>query len=59
MSEHDIPARDRLVLAWVAKVSRSLVDLHDPVLSRNAGPDADVPIPRGDEPLDDVATWRW
>src|SRR5882757_3527409 len=25
-SDHDIPAQDRLVLAWVAKASRPLVD---------------------------------
>jgi hypothetical protein len=30
----EIPAEDRLVLAWVAKASRPLVDLHDPVLAR-------------------------
>ena len=29
-----VPAEDRLVLAWVAKASRPLVDLHDPVLAR-------------------------
>ncbi|WP_188281803.1 hypothetical protein [Streptomyces sp. CBMA29] len=34
-SEHDIPARERLVLAWVAKASRPLVDLHDPVVARS------------------------
>jgi integrase len=34
-SEHDIPARDRLVLAWVAKASRPLVDFHDPVVARS------------------------
>ncbi|MFF3247044.1 hypothetical protein ACFYWY_25690 [Streptomyces sp. NPDC002870] len=28
------PAEDRLVLQWVAKASRSLVDLYDPVLAR-------------------------
>ena len=27
-------AQDRLVLQWVAKASRPLVDLHDPVLAR-------------------------
>lgn len=28
-------AEDRLVLQWVAKASRPLVDLHDPVLARD------------------------
>jgi hypothetical protein len=28
--EREIPAEDRLVLAWVAKASAPLVDLHDP-----------------------------
>lgn len=30
----EIPAQDRLVLAWVAKASRPLIDLHDPVVAR-------------------------
>ncbi|WP_405722004.1 site-specific integrase [Streptomyces sp. NBC_01537] len=30
----EMPAEDRLVLQWVAKASRPLVDLHDPVLAR-------------------------
>ncbi|MFZ3500374.1 tyrosine-type recombinase/integrase [Streptomyces sp. 5.8] len=29
------PAEDRLVLQWVAKASRPLVDLHDPILARD------------------------
>ncbi|MFF4361662.1 hypothetical protein [Streptomyces sp. NPDC001604] len=31
----EMPAQDRLVLQWVAKASRPLVDLHDPVLARD------------------------
>ncbi|MEU9246901.1 hypothetical protein [Streptomyces sp. NPDC048385] len=30
-----MPVEDRLVLQWVAKASRPLVDLHDPVLARD------------------------
>ena len=30
----EIPAQDRLVLAWVAKASRPLVDLYDPAVAR-------------------------
>ncbi|WP_169317203.1 tyrosine-type recombinase/integrase [Actinacidiphila oryziradicis] len=33
-SEEEIPAQDRLALAWVAKASRPLVDPHDPALAR-------------------------
>lgn len=31
----EMPAQDRLVLQWVAKASRPLVDLQDPVLARD------------------------
>ncbi|MFE1246804.1 tyrosine-type recombinase/integrase [Streptomyces sp. NPDC058741] len=31
----EMSAQDRLVLQWVAKASRPLVDLHDPVLARD------------------------
>src|SRR5438128_22016 len=31
----EMPAQDRLVLQWVAKAFRPLVDLHDPVLARD------------------------
>ncbi|WP_328829035.1 site-specific integrase [Streptomyces sp. NBC_00252] len=31
----EMPAQDRLVLQWVAKASRPLVDLNDPVLARD------------------------
>lgn len=31
----EMPAEDRLVLQWVAKASRPLVDLHDPILARD------------------------
>ncbi|MGY5055128.1 tyrosine-type recombinase/integrase [Streptomyces sp. 900105755] len=31
----EMPFQDRLVLQWVAKASRPLVDLHDPVLARD------------------------
>ncbi|MGW7336637.1 tyrosine-type recombinase/integrase [Streptomyces sp. NPDC054808] len=31
----EMPAEDRLVLQWVAKASRPLLDLHDPVLARD------------------------
>lgn len=31
----DLPTEDRLVLQWVVKASRPLVDLHDPVLARD------------------------
>jgi hypothetical protein len=31
----EIPAQDRLVLAWVAKASRPLVDLYDPAVARD------------------------
>ncbi|WP_405587937.1 tyrosine-type recombinase/integrase [Streptomyces sp. NBC_01190] len=30
----EIPAQDRLVLAWVAKASRPLIDLYDPAVAR-------------------------
>nr|WSX76740.1 site-specific integrase [Streptomyces sp. NBC_00899] len=30
----EIPPQDRLVLAWVAKASRPLIDLHDPAVAR-------------------------
>ncbi|MFC4034749.1 tyrosine-type recombinase/integrase [Streptomyces polygonati] len=30
----EVPREDQLVLAWVAKASRPLIDLHDPVLAR-------------------------
>ncbi|WP_412075608.1 hypothetical protein ACLF6K_06745 [Streptomyces xanthophaeus] len=33
--QREIPAEDRLVLQWVAKASRPLLDLHDPVLARD------------------------
>jgi len=33
--ERELPAEDRLVLQWVAKASRPLVDVHDPVLARD------------------------
>jgi len=33
--QQELPAEDRLVLQWVAKASRPLVDLHDPVLARD------------------------
>lgn len=31
----EMPTEDRLVLQWVTKESRPLVDLHDPVLARD------------------------
>ncbi|MFD7409776.1 hypothetical protein ACFV7R_45980 [Streptomyces sp. NPDC059866] len=33
--ERELPVEDRLVLQWVAKASRPLVDLHDPTLARD------------------------
>lgn len=33
--QREMPAEDRLLLQWVAKASRPLVDLHDPVLARD------------------------
>ncbi|MFD5159543.1 hypothetical protein ACFWMJ_15935 [Streptomyces hawaiiensis] len=33
--QREPPAEDRLVLQWVAKASRPLVDLHDPALARD------------------------
>ncbi|WP_416986120.1 tyrosine-type recombinase/integrase [Streptomyces sp. T028] len=33
--QRELPAEDRLVLQWVVKASRPLVDLHDPVLARD------------------------
>jgi integrase len=33
--QRELPAEDRLVLQWVAKASRPLVDLHDPILARD------------------------
>ncbi len=30
----EVPPQDRLVLAWVAKASRPLIDLHDPAVAR-------------------------
>jgi hypothetical protein len=33
VGDREMPGEDRLVLAWVAKASRPLVDLHDPVLA--------------------------
>lgn len=33
--ERELPVEDRLVLQWVAKASRPLVDLHDPILARD------------------------
>jgi hypothetical protein len=34
--QREMPAEDRLVLQWVAKASRPLVDLHDPALCAGA-----------------------
>lgn len=33
--QRELPAEDRLLLQWVAKASRPLADLHDPVLARD------------------------
>ncbi|MFJ8536198.1 hypothetical protein [Streptomyces sp. NPDC093591] len=33
--QRELPAQDRLLLQWVAKASRPLVDLHDPILARD------------------------